>query len=437
MSHELQNIPFYWTALAHWMTCAVLAFQYPKRLGPWQTGLLLSGFFLLLQGFMFVTAPQNGMVFNLLMLCFAGLTLFQLWVLGPLTLRQAVYYGARLFIISGFMASLSWQLYIYYAQRWSLLSHLPAQIVFMLCFFLLICGIMLLVEYPHRKVNPELPISRTTCVSTVVLALMIYILSSLSFTRFETPFGASTYAEAFNVRSLAYFGGVAMLYAGHLQLCESYVTRERDALEGMLSMQYRSYQLGQESVELVNRKYHDLKHQIQALRSGIGAEQKLELLDKLEQEIQIYEAQNKTGNQILDTILTSKSIHCQQSGISLTCVADGKLLDFMDIADISVLFGNALDNAIEAAGQIPEAEQRLIDLSVREHKGFLRIRVRNRYAGNIKMRNGIPVTTKGDTRNHGYGIKSITATAEKYGGSVTLEARDGWFELRVLIPRST
>ena len=149
MSHELQNIPFYWTALAHWMTCAILAFQYPKRLGPWQTGLLLSGFFLLLQGFMFVTAPQNGMVFNLLMLCFAGLTLFQLWVLGPLTLPQAIYYGARLFIVSGFMASLSWQLYIYYAQRWSLLGSLFAQI-------LAIFGMMrFVVERTRRRRNGE------------------------------------------------------------------------------------------------------------------------------------------------------------------------------------------------------------------------------------------------------------------------------------------
>lgn len=47
----------------------------------------------------------------------------------------------------------------------------------------------------------------------------------------------------------------------------------------------------------------------------------------MEQEIRSYEAQNKTGNEVLDTILTSKSLYCQQHGITLTCVADGAALD--------------------------------------------------------------------------------------------------------------
>ena len=104
------------------------------------------------------------------------------------------------------------------------------------------------------------------------------------------------------------------------------------------------------------------------------------------------------------------------------------------MADISVLFGNALDNAIEAVSQIPDPEQRLIHLTVSQHLGFLRIQVENRYTGRLRMLNGLPLTTKADNRFHGYGVKSIQATVEKYGGSVTFRGEDGWFELRVLIP---
>lgn len=280
----------------------------------------------------------------------------------------------------------------------------------------------------------ELHISWPTCLSVLVIGVMLYILSSLSFSRFDTPFDASTYAEAFNIRTLVYFGGVALFCAVHMLLCEIHITSERDALENMLNAQYMSYQLGQESVELINRKYHDLKHQIAVLRSGIAAGEKLEYLDRLEREIQVYETQFKTGNQILDTILTSKSIHCQQNQIVLSCVADGSLLGFMEIADISVLFGNALDNAIEAVSSIADSEQRLIDLSVSAQKGFVWIRVINRFQGKVTIRNGFPVTTKADSKNHGYGVKSIAATAEKYGGTATVETKDGWFELRILIP---
>jgi sensor histidine kinase regulating citrate/malate metabolism len=153
----------------------------------------------------------------------------------------------------------------------------------------------------------------------------------------------------------------------------------------------------------------------------------------MEREIQVYEAQNKTGNQFLDTILTSKGIHCQKAGINLTCVADGAALDFMDVMDLSALFGNALDNAIEAVSLLPK-EQRLIHLSVCREKGFLRIRLENRCQDGIKIKNGVPVTTKRDKRYHGFGVKSIFATAEKYGGSATVQTQNGWFELRVLIP---
>ena len=434
MSHELQNIPFYWTALAHWATCVIYLIPYPKRFGRWKIILIDGVYLILLMAYMALTAPQNGGLFNVLMAGFALLTAAQIAVLCPVDLPQFLYYGVRLFMISGFTVSLAWQLYIYYKQQIPLFSLPVVEALFMLLVYGAVYGIMISLEHRQSKVNMELHISWPTCLSVLVIGVMLYILSSLSFSRFDTPFDASTYAEAFNIRTLVYFGGVALFCAVHMLLCEIHITSERDALENMLNAQYMSYQLGQESVELINRKYHDLKHQIAVLRSGIAAGEKLEYLDRLEREIQVYETQFKTGNQILDTILTSKSIHCQQNQIVLSCVADGSLLGFMEIADISVLFGNALDNAIEAVSSTADSEQRLIDLSVSAQKGFVWIRVINRFQGKVTIRNGFPVTTKADSKNHGYGVKSIAATAEKYGGTATVETKDGWFELRILIP---
>lgn len=53
----------------------------------------------------------------------------------------------------------------------------------------------------------------------------------------------------------------------------------------------------------------------------------------------------------------------------------------MDVMDISALFGNALDNAIESVKKIPDREKRLIHVAVAKQKGFLRIRVENCYEG--------------------------------------------------------
>ena len=153
----------------------------------------------------------------------------------------------------------------------------------------------------------------------------------------------------------------------------------------------------------------------------------------MEREIQSYEAQNKTGNKAFDTILTAKSLRCQSLGISMTCVADGHELAFIKPTDLSVLFGNALDNAIEGAEKIADEEKRLIHVSVARQKSFVRIRVENCYEGEIRFAGGLPATRK-DARYHGYGMKSIQSIVDKYGGSMTVKAQDGWFELRILFP---
>ena len=84
---------------------------------------------------------------------------------------------------------------------------------------------------------------------------------------------------------------------------------------------------------------------------------------------------------------------------------------------------------------MPDPEQRLIVLSVSQQKGFVKMQVRNRYQSGETI-TSLPATTKRDKRYHGYGLKSIRSTVEKYGGSVAVHGEDGWFELGVLIPRN-
>jgi sensor histidine kinase regulating citrate/malate metabolism len=217
----------------------------------------------------------------------------------------------------------------------------------------------------------------------------------------------------------------------HLQ--ELHTRTELESLQQLMHMHYSNYRLSKESIALVDQKYHDLKHQIDILRTETPQDRQ-KYLDLLEQEIKTYEAQNKTGNRILDTILTAKTLQCQNRGISLTCVADGSALDFMNTMDLSALFGNALDNAIEGACKIADPEKRLIHVSVARQKQFLRIRIENCYEGELLYENGVFLTTKADKLHHGFGLKSMQETVEKYNGSMTVEAREGWFELRILLP---
>jgi sensor histidine kinase regulating citrate/malate metabolism len=106
----------------------------------------------------------------------------------------------------------------------------------------------------------------------------------------------------------------------------------------------------------------------------------------------------------------------------------------MNTMDLSALFGNALDNAIESVSKIADPEKRLIHLSVARQRQFLRIRIENCYEGELLYENGDFLTTKADKQHHGFGLKSMKETVAKYNGSVAVEAQDGWFELRILFP---
>jgi len=434
MNIELHNIPPIWTVLFHWQSCLLYVSLLPLRRGKWACAVAALVLLLVEVPYMVVIAPLDGLPFNVGMLGFAGLTLLPFLLLCKGTYWSHLYHCARAFILGGFTVSLAWQLYIYYAPRFAWLVSFWAEAAFMLALGLAVYAAMWLLERNHRREMQELTVSRLTCFGAVAVAFIIYILSSLSYATVETPFAAAVEADAFTIRTIAYLGGVAILYAYHLQLCEFHAAREVNALQTVLDLQYTNYQRSQESIDMVNRTYHDLKHQITALRADLGAEQKLECLDQIEQNIRAYESQNQTGNKVVDAILTAKTSYCLDHGITLTSMVDGEALAFMGTVEVSALFGNALDNAIEGVSKLSDPEQRLIRLAVTQQRGFLCIKVENRCLDSLVIQGELPRTTKADKTLHGYGLKSIRATAERYGGSATVQAEKGWFTLGIVIP---
>jgi len=96
----------------------------------------------------------------------------------------------------------------------------------------------------------------------------------------------------------------------------------------------------------------------------------------------------KTGNDALDTILTEKSLLGEREGIDLSCIADGKALSFMNPAEIYSLFGNAIENAMDAVTQLEDPEQRVVSLAVRRVAGMVSIHMENRCPKEVKFEDG-------------------------------------------------
>ena len=188
-----------------------------------------------------------------------------------------------------------------------------------------------------------------------------------------------------------------------------------------------------ENVDLINRKCHDLKHQIEGLKRMESEKERSEYIGQIEDAVLFYESAAKTGNETLDLILMEKQLYCKAHEISLTCICDGTPLRKLDTMDLYSLFGNALDNAIEAVEHEP-MENRRIDLRVGQRGSFLTVHVENYLGQPLRVVDGLPFTTKEDRNYHGFGVLSIRHVVQKYGGTMTVRTDDSRFRLDILIP---
>ena len=159
-----------------------------------------------------------------------------------------------------------------------------------------------------------------------------------------------------------------------------------------------------------------------------------EYLQELERDIMIYDVSLQTGNRALDVVLMEKGLFCKNHEIQWSCMVDGSRMNFMKAEDIYGIFGNALDNAIEAVSRLEDPQQRVISVKAIYQKKILVIQFQNYYQGDLEFRNGIPRTTKQNKQDHGYGMKSIRYTVEKYNGTVTVSTKNNILTLQILIP---
>lgn len=198
----------------------------------------------------------------------------------------------------------------------------------------------------------------------------------------------------------------------------------------MLNAERSRYVQEKQLHDMINVKCHDIRHQIAALGPA-GYEKEIRKIGKL---VDIYDATPRTQCVALDVALSSKVLACQSQQITLTCLADGRSLGFMEDSDVYALFGNILDNAIEAASKISDPDKRQISLTVSNREGFLLIEAENFFSGEVTFEQGLPVTTKEDRGFHGFGTRSIQILTEKYGGDLSMTVEDGIFRLSIMLP---
>lgn len=180
-----------------------------------------------------------------------------------------------------------------------------------------------------------------------------------------------------------------------------------------------------ESMEIIKRSNeelrefkHDLKNYLLPLQEAMETMPQSEMAkvwEKINQKIEDVQTLIQTGNSYVDSMINTKITLARSEKVDVKCTILSKMEGIDDLEFCSV-FGNLMDNAIEAERKVIEKKE--IIIFVEEKMGYLRLEIQNKIEKSVLNENSSLNTTKKDTSSHGIGHKSIKRTMQKVGGTL-------------------
>ena len=170
------------------------------------------------------------------------------------------------------------------------------------------------------------------------------------------------------------------------------------------------------------RILHDVDKHIRAIENLYGTEREHtagEYAEAIRSTLAPLIPMSYTENPILNILLTDKNAVMQEKGIHSDIKIDNVELSYIEPIDITTIFGNLLDNAIEAAANVDGEKYIFIKISA-YHKMTV-VHIENS-CGNVKWKKRMPVSDKGKGR--GIGLLNVKQSIDKYDGNLQLK-QDG------------
>lgn len=181
---------------------------------------------------------------------------------------------------------------------------------------------------------------------------------------------------------------------------------------------------------------HDYHNHIQTMKAylELGKYKDMqEYLNNLDKDLTSIDMVLKTGNIMVDAILNTKLSLAAKQKININAKATvPKNIKISDI-DLSVIIGNLMDNAMEAAVKIENPDDRFIRVYIRKMKNQLYICITNSVGGQVKKVGSRYISTK-LMKNHGFGLKRVDSIVAKYNGFINRQNEEGVFATEVMIP---
>ena len=182
----------------------------------------------------------------------------------------------------------------------------------------------------------------------------------------------------------------------------------------------------------VRRLRHDMANHLQAM-SALSETELRTYLNELINSPAMNTSQRFCENNVINIVMAAKKTAAEQMNINICAeISAPQELPIKD-ADLCALFANSLDNAIEACEKLPKDDKK-INVKAIADKGLFVLHVENPLYEKLAFKNGMPVTTKQKTEEHGLGLLSIREITERYGGSMKATIEENQFTLLIYIP---
>ena len=216
----------------------------------------------------------------------------------------------------------------------------------------------------------------------------------------------------------------------------AYRTKEKDFLlmdmrnEKMMA----NYMQIEKNQQNVHRLYHDLKKHINTMLLFENSEETEQYIEELFKTIREVNGEFQTGNRFVDAILYDEWQKAVDSGIRVQFAVEPGSFDNIDLSDVTVILGNALENAREACiKRVANGRSAYMQLKAMKQEQLLLIVVSNDFDGQVLQKNDVFLSSKEDKYLHGVGMKSIQAAIEKYHGSMKVAVKENKFKLMLML----
>lgn len=335
-----------------------------------------------------------------------------------------------LILLARIVAMLVWQV-----------TALSVDILFLVCFLLFAAGALTVFHLRLKKVIlSALPHFRQHLGALTAFSAICYLATllianawdpwepmTLAFTLSNVALAAlaiSGYALSFRTLSMAHARNAEEEHTRHLT--EQLVLAER-YYGGMV-----------EQIQQTRIRTHDLRHHITAISAlceGGQWERLRAYVSALVREMPKGLPRRYCGVDELNAMLDYYDNQCRQAGIPFTCRVGLPAQTGVAPLHLCVIFGNALENALEASQQVPEG-MRFVTLTAVCTQGRIAISVSNRFAGSLSMGMGGALLSTKIEPGHGLGLASIGETAQRYDGWCGTKTEGDVFTLQVTLSKA-